>query len=82
MKTAFINNISHEIRTPLNGILGFGEFLAEPGLPPETKKEMLEVVKQSSNRLINTVTDYMDMARIVSGTMEVHKKGISPEPIF
>ncbi|MCA1760789.1 MAG: PAS domain S-box protein, partial [Bacteroidales bacterium] len=82
LKTAFINNISHEIRTPLNGILGFGEFLVEPGLPPETKKEMLEVVKQSSNRLINTVTDYMDMARIVSGTMEVHKKEFLLNPFF
>ncbi|MCA1760641.1 MAG: response regulator, partial [Bacteroidales bacterium] len=82
LKTAFLNNISHEIRTPLNGILGFGEFLTEPDTPADAKKEMLEVVKQSSNRLMNTVTDYMDMARIVSGTMEVHKKEFLLNPFF
>ncbi|OPL13187.1 MAG: hypothetical protein AVO38_13985 [delta proteobacterium ML8_D] len=74
LKTAFINNISHEIRTPLNGILGFGALLSQTDPSPEAKKEMLEIVQQSSNRLMNTITDYMDMARIVSGTMEVHKK--------
>jgi PAS domain S-box-containing protein len=82
LKTAFLNNISHEIRTPLNGILGFGEFLTEPNLPTETKKEMLAIVQQSSNRLINTVTDYVDMARIVSKTMEVHKKEFKLQPFF
>ncbi|MDP2235254.1 MAG: PAS domain S-box protein [Bacteroidales bacterium] len=74
LKTAFINNISHEIRTPLNAILGFGGFMAEMELSQEEKKEMLAHVNHSSNRLMNTVTDYMDIAMIVSGTMRVYKK--------
>ena len=82
LKTAFLNNISHEIRTPLNGILGFGGLLAEMDLSPEEKIEMLAHVQHSSNRLMNTVTDYMDMARIVSGTMEVYKKEFQLQPFF
>jgi len=82
LKSAFINNISHEIRTPLNGILGFGGFLAEMDLSPEERKEMLAHLQYSSNRLLNTVTDYMDMARIVSGTLEVHKKEFQLLPFF
>jgi signal transduction histidine kinase len=82
LKTAFMNNISHEIRTPLNGILGFGELLAEMEFSPEEKKEMLAHVKHSSNRLMNTVTDYMDMARIVSGTMNVRKKEFQLQLLF
>ncbi|MDP3435278.1 MAG: response regulator, partial [Bacteroidota bacterium] len=82
LKTAFLNNISHEIRTPLNGILGFGGLLAEMELSPEEKKEMLAHVQHSSNRLMNTLTDYMDMARIVSGTMEVYKKEFQLQPFF
>ncbi len=82
LKTAFINNISHEIRTPLNAILGFGQFLAESELPKDQRMEYFSIVQKSSNRLINTVSDYMDMARIVSGTMEVYKNEFLLQPLF
>lgn len=74
LKTAFINNISHEIRTPLNGIIGFGQFLAEKDLSAEQRSHYFNLIQKSSNRLVNTVSDYIDMARIVSGTMEVNNK--------
>ncbi len=74
LKTAFINNISHEIRTPLNGIVGFGQFLAEEDLSAEQRSHYFKLIQKSSNRLVNTVSDYIDMARIVSGTMEVNYK--------
>ena len=82
LKTAFINNISHEIRTPLNGILGFGQFMAESELNRAERVEMLGHVQNSANRLMNTVTDYMDMARIVSGTMEKHLKDFNLQLLF
>ncbi len=74
LKTAFINNISHEVRTPLNGILGFGQLMAEPDISAEERSEYLEVLNISSYRLINTITDIMDISLIVSGGMEIHKK--------
>lgn len=74
LKTAFINNISHEIRTPLNSILGFGHFLSDSELSVSQRKEYFNIIQNSSIRLMNTVNDYMDMAMIVSGTMEVNKK--------
>jgi signal transduction histidine kinase len=72
LKTAFINNISHEIRTPLNGILGFGEMLMHEE-NPDVKEEMLKMVHQSSARLLQTVTDYLDIAMIVSGSLKVNQ---------
>lgn len=82
LKTAFINNISHEIRTPLNSILGFGQFLSEKELSMEQRKEYFDIIERSSLRLINTVSDYIDMARIVSGTMEVHQKEFHLQTFF
>lgn len=82
LKSAFINNISHEIRTPLNGILGFGQFLADNNLSPDKRKEYYKIVKESGNRLMNTVTDYMDMALIVSGTMKPNIKEFAIKPLF
>ena len=77
LKTSFMQNISHEVRTPLNGILGFGSLLAEPDLTDEEKQQYLSLLKASSNRLVNTITDYMDISLIVSGNMEVHRKSVN-----
>jgi PAS domain S-box-containing protein len=82
LKTAFLQNISHEIRTPLNGILGFGELLSGMDFPSEKAREMLKHVRQSSKRLTETITDYIDMASVVSGTMEVHKKEFPLQPLI
>lgn len=82
LKTAFINNISHEIRTPLNSILGFGQFLSEPDLSNEQRKEYFNIIQKSSNRLTNTISDYIDMARIVTGSIKAHKKEFPLRPLF
>jgi PAS domain S-box-containing protein len=73
LKTAFINNISHEIRTPLNGILGFSEMTIDQDTTPEDHELFHNVIMKSSKRLLNTITSYMDIAMLVSGTMEVSR---------
>jgi len=77
LKTAFMNNISHEIRTPLNGILGFGQLMTDPGLSEAERKNYFSILKSSSNRLINTVTDFMDVSLITSGNQEI-RNGLFP----
>lgn len=82
LKTAFLNNISHEIRTPLNSILGFGQYLAEADLPQNERMEMYDHLQQSSNRLMNTVDDYVDIALIVSSNVTAHFKDFLIQPFF
>ena len=77
LKTAFLQNISHEVRTPLNGILGFGNLLAEPDLTSEEKQNYTRFLKASSDRLINTITDYIDISLIVTGNVEVSLKAVN-----
>ena len=76
LKTAFMQNISHEVRTPLNGILGFGALLAEPDVSAEDKEKFLSMLKASSTRLINTITDYMDISLIVTDSIEINRKPV------
>lgn len=73
LKTAFLNNISHEIRTPLNGILGFAPMIIDPSCTDEEKSEFLDVLNQSSKRLMQTITDYMDASLIASANIDVRK---------
>ena len=72
LKTAFMNNISHEIRTPLNGIIGFGEIIANEQLSLEEKNKFLTVVQESSERLIHTIDNYLDISMLVTGNLEIH----------
>jgi len=82
LKTTFLNNISHEVRTPLNGILGFSELIAKPGLPDKDRRESLDMLSESSDRLLNTITNYMDISLLTSETLMVHNKDFFPERIL
>lgn len=82
LKTTFINNISHEIRTPLNGILGFEQILAQPDLSPEERSEYLELLNESSHRLINTVANFIEISLIASNTHEVSITSVDPKSII
>ncbi|RLD51689.1 MAG: hybrid sensor histidine kinase/response regulator [Bacteroidetes bacterium] len=71
LKTAFLHNISHEIRSPMNGILGFTNLLLEPGITGEQQHEYISIVKNSGDRMLNTINDLMDISLIESGQMKV-----------
>jgi signal transduction histidine kinase len=82
LKTDFLNNISHEVRTPLNGILGFAEIFSIQDLSDEEKKDSVGMLFESSNRLLNTITNYMDISLITSGSLSVNKKEFEPSKIL
>lgn len=71
LKSAFLANMSHEIRTPMNAILGFASLLLEPNLDGEEQKEFIEVIQRSSDRMLNTINDIIDISKIESGLIEV-----------
>lgn len=82
LKTAFIQNISHEIRTPLNGLLGFSNLMADETLSAEEKKQIVPMLHLSGERLVKTISDYVDIAKIVSGNMEVNKEVVGVANLF
>lgn len=74
LKTAFINTISHEIRTPLNGIVGFSNLLIDPQIDMQTKLEYVDNIEESSDRLLDTVMDILEISMIVTGTKQLRPK--------
>lgn len=82
LKTEFLNNISHEVRTPLNGILGFAEIITMQDLSEAEKKDSLRMLSESSNRLLNTISNYMDISLITSGNLSVNEKYFDPTMIL
>ncbi len=77
LKSAFLANMSHEIRTPMNSIMGFIEILKiNNNLTQEKKEVYLDIVKQSSDRLLDTINDIIEVSRIESGNMRLNTSRI------
>ena len=76
LKTAFLQNISHEIRTPMNGIMGFTELLDDPELTFEEMQEFIVMIRMSGDRLLDTVTDLMDISLIESKLMRISSSDV------
>jgi len=76
LKTAFLQTISHEIRTPMNGILGFASLLASPDLTEGERAEYLELMKISSDRLVGTITDYVNISLIYTDNLQIQSQQV------
>ncbi len=72
LKTTFLQNISHEIRTPMNGIIGFTGLLAEKNLSEVQKQQYIEIITNSTNRLLDLVNKILDISLIESGNLSIN----------
>jgi len=65
-KSEFLANMSHELRTPLNSIIGLVQILSANTMEEENH-EMIALIKKSSETLLNTVSDILDVSKIEAG---------------
>ncbi|HON18058.1 MAG TPA: PAS domain S-box protein [Salinivirgaceae bacterium] len=77
LKTSFLNIISHEIRTPLNGIVGFINLLISHNPDEETKRNYYNVILKSCDRLLNTITNYIDASLLLSNNVTLQFEEVS-----
>ncbi len=68
VKDEFLTTVNHEIKTPLTTIKGFVSLLlnGEAGSLNDEQIAFLNIVEQSTNRLINIVTNILDISKINS----------------
>ena len=59
------------MRTPLNGIIGAASLMADPELKGDDQEELVQIITTSTERLIQTITDFMDVSLLTSQNMEV-----------
>jgi signal transduction histidine kinase/DNA-binding response OmpR family regulator/HAMP domain-containing protein len=74
MKTDFVATASHELRSPLTSIKGFVELLGRSEVLGDREREFVDVVLQSTDRLVELVNDLLDVARLEAGRMEIHAR--------
>lgn len=69
LKSVFLTNMSHEVRTPLTTILGFAEILDRE--VTEEQREFVKIIRQGGERLLDTLTSILDLARLESRSFDV-----------
>jgi signal transduction histidine kinase/CheY-like chemotaxis protein len=67
-KSEFLARMSYEIRTPLNGIIGMTDILEKQKLPDEAR-DVLGLLRRSTEVLLNIINDILDFTKIESGRM-------------
>lgn len=70
-KSSLLSNISHEIRTPLNGIIGGAEHIMMTKKEDKELVSQLDIILQSGERLLGTITSLLDLAKIEANKMPV-----------
>ncbi|MEJ2045417.1 MAG: response regulator [Reinekea sp.] len=69
-KSEFLHRMSHEIRTPMNGIVGASSLLMNI-VEDDEQLELATVIKESSDSLMNMLSDVLDLSKIESGETTV-----------
>ncbi len=84
MKSEFTALVSHELRTPLTAIRGFAETLRDFGSDLEEAKRLhyLQIILDESTRLGHMVGDFLDIAKIEAGGIEMEVREAKIAAIF
>ena len=78
LRTALLSSLSHDMRTPLGAITGAASSLldASGGTPlrEPARRELLQSILDEANRMNRLIGNLLDMIRLESGALQVHKE--------
>ena len=84
-KSEFLAAMSHELRTPLNAVIGFSEMISSQTFGPvgnDKYREYAEDIRGAGTHLLDLVSDILDLAKIESGTEELHEEEADIEKLL
>lgn len=69
VKLDLLSLVSHELRTPLTSVLNAIQLLREEGLDLPERQELLEMAHRNAERLNATLSQLLDLSKLVSGRL-------------
>jgi two-component system sensor histidine kinase KdpD len=84
LRTILLDAISHHFRSPLAGILGSVTSIL--GLPEQhdrsVRRQFLLIIKEQANRLSRYVDNFLSLARLESGSIEINLAEVNVESLI
>lgn len=76
LRNTLLSSVSHDLRTPLASITGAASSLLEDGdeTPPTVRRDLLQTIYEEGERLNRLVSNLLDMTRLESGGLVLHKE--------
>ncbi len=76
LRTSLLSSLSHDLRTPLASIEGAASSLVEDQgrLSLTTRRELAQSIMEESRRMTRLVANLLDMVRVESGALGVHRE--------
>src|SRR5439155_21417034 len=77
-KTEFFATVSHELRSPLTSIRGAADLVHEgiPGPLTARQERLMDIISQSSDRLLGLVNQILEMSRLRAGLVVLDRKAL------
>jgi signal transduction histidine kinase len=82
IRDTFVSIASHELRSPLTSVLGYAELLIKKDPPEATRKQWLQHIIDSSQKLTDMVDDLLNVTRIQSGQVVMKLEQVNLSEIF
>jgi signal transduction histidine kinase len=79
LRRVLVANVSHDLRTPLSIIRGYAEtiILKEQNLSPQERKDYLETILKSTDRLLKLVEELFELSKLETKETEPNKVNFS-----
>ncbi len=81
-KSEFLSNMSHDIRTPMNGIVGMTAIASANLQNAQQVQNCLKKIELSSRHLLGLINDILDMSKIESGKLTLHREQVSLQELM
>ena len=75
-KSQFLASVSHELRTPIHGVLGLLRMLYKSE-KSSSRRAYLQMAYSSSDGLLNTINDLLDISKAEAGKLTLAPKSFS-----
>ncbi len=84
LRTILLDAVSHHFRTPLAGIIGSVTSVLSLPEPHDraARRDLLLIIKEQANRLHRYVENFLSVARLESGAIEMKLQEVVVEPLL
>jgi signal transduction histidine kinase len=79
LKDVFLSTATHELKTPLTSVIAYSELLSDPRMPAgdPQRAEFVTRLRGEAHRLLGLIDDILDLSRIESGKLVLHRRTTS-----